>query len=121
MAIEWHDFNRLATMLRCPITENGVVRIISHPRYPNGPILPSEVLAALSALYTLGTWEFAADDVSLSDEDVFRMSSLNHSDTVTDTYLLGLCQKHDARFVTMDRKLTTLSLARPDVDLIVRI
>jgi predicted nucleic acid-binding protein len=46
----------------CPITENGFVRIISHPSYPNGPGSTDAACTILKQLcayarsFLLGTW-----------------------------------------------------------------
>ena len=39
----------------CPVTENGLLRIVGHPKYPNSPGPPSSVaplLASMRALWT---------------------------------------------------------------------
>jgi predicted nucleic acid-binding protein len=34
----------------CPLTENGMVRIVSHPKYPNSPGSPALLLNMLARL-----------------------------------------------------------------------
>ncbi len=34
----------------CPITENGLLRIVGHPKYPNSPGPPSTVASTLAAI-----------------------------------------------------------------------
>lgn len=41
----WFDSDGKHRWFTCPLVENGVVKIVSHPRYPN-PSSPSTVLAA---------------------------------------------------------------------------
>ncbi len=53
----------------CPITQNGCVRIMSHPGYPNA--LPvSAVMERFAEASAAGYREFRPDDVSLLDEAV---------------------------------------------------
>ena len=51
----------------CPIVQNGLVRIVGHPRYPNSPGPPSAVVGALSALCALPGHAFWPDSIGLTD------------------------------------------------------
>jgi uncharacterized protein len=74
----------------CPLTENGVLRIVGHSRYPNSPGTPAAVLPLLSAMCELPGHVYWPDDISLQ---------------VTDTYLLALASAHGGQLVTFDRRL----------------
>lgn len=50
LAHDWFDRVRVRGWATCPIIENGVVRIIGHPRYEKGPGTP---IAAAGLLGTL--------------------------------------------------------------------
>jgi toxin-antitoxin system PIN domain toxin len=91
----------------CPITENGLIRVMSQARYPSGRRSPVEIIERLQMLRTAHqtTYEFWPDAISLTDELVFRQEYITGSLLVTDAYLLGLAAKHNARLVSFDRTL----------------
>ena len=93
----------------CPITENGVVRILSQPTYPH-PVTPAEAVAALSGSTADGDHEFWASDVSITDENLVRPDRLHGHRQVTDAYLLALAVAHRGVFVTLDRRVTTAAV-----------
>ena len=54
-----------------PLTENGVIRIVGHPRYANTPGSPAVVAEIVSTLRDLPGHTFWPDDLSLvGSEDV---------------------------------------------------
>jgi len=89
----------------CPITENGLLRILGHPRYPNSPGPPSVVADALSIIRAMPGHEFWPDSVSLADERLFVTPLLSSHSRVTDGYLLALALANKGRLATMDQKL----------------
>jgi toxin-antitoxin system PIN domain toxin len=91
----------------CPITENGMIRVLSQPAYPSGQRSPAEAIQVLGALKTAyrGVHQFWADDVSLSDESLFDPAYIIGSRQVTDAYLLGLAARRKQRVVSFDRSL----------------
>ena len=91
----------------CPITENGVVRIVGHSRYPNSPGTPAAVVELISVLCRLGGHEFWPDDVTLLDNQRIECGRLLDSGQVTDTYLLALASSHGGRLATFDRHMVT--------------
>jgi toxin-antitoxin system PIN domain toxin len=104
-AHEW--FARLGqkSWATSPITENGLIRIVGNPRYPNSPGTPAAVASILRELRALPGHSFWADDVTLLDpERVDCTKILDHSQ-VTDCYLLALAVAHDAELATFDRRM----------------
>jgi len=91
----------------CPITENGLLRIVGHPRYPNSPGPPGAVAGALVAIRGLPGHEFWADSISLADSSLVDASLLSSHSRVTDSYLLALARANKGRLATLDRKLAT--------------
>lgn len=91
----------------CPLTENGLIRIVGHPKYPNSPGPPSEVLRSLSAIRGLPGHKFWPDDISLADPEFFAPDLLSSHTRVTDSYLLALAHSKGGRLATMDQKLAT--------------
>ena len=85
----------------CPITQNGCVRIMSHPGYPNA--LPVQaVMARLGEAVATRHHEFWPDDLSLLDPTISDPTRIHGPGQLTDLYLLALAVRHDGRFVTFD-------------------
>lgn len=89
----------------CPITENGLLRIVAHPKYPNSPGSPAAAMTALAAIRELKGHSFWADDISLAERQHVDPSRLSSHTQVTDSYLLALAHAHGGRLASMDRKL----------------
>ncbi len=91
----------------CPLTENGLIRIVGHPKYPNSPGPPSVVLQSLVAIRGLSGHKFWADDLSVADAGFFAAELLSSHSRVTDSYLLALAHAKGGRLATLDQKLAT--------------
>lgn len=91
----------------CAITENGVLRIVGHSRYPNSPGTPAAVAALLTSLRELPGHAFWPDDISLLDRRHLNAARLLESAQVTDSYLLALAREHDGQLATLDQRLVT--------------
>jgi toxin-antitoxin system PIN domain toxin len=116
-AMSWFAKHAGEGWASCPITQNGCVRIMSNPGYPNA--LPVQaVMKHLAGACREDVHEFWPDDVSLLDPDVFDPTRIHGPRQLTDIYLLGLATAHAGRFVTFDtgiplaavRKATTHNL-----------
>jgi uncharacterized protein len=103
----WFRSHSVEGWATCPITENGLVRVMSLPRYPSGRRSPREIIERLQTLKTdyEATHQFWPDGVSLTNESLFRPEFITGSLLVTDAYLLGLATKYGARLVSFDRIL----------------
>jgi toxin-antitoxin system PIN domain toxin len=105
-----HDwFGRIGhkAFATCPITENGLLRIVGHPKYPNSPGPPGTVAAALVAIRQLPGHAFWPDSISLVDSALVNPELLSSHGRVTDSYLLALAQANKGKLATMDQKLAT--------------
>lgn len=88
----------------CAITQNGCVRIMSQPGYPNA--LPAAGVAQRLREATLTEHHlFVPGDLSLLDEQHFDADQLLGHRQVTDAWLLGLAVWHGLRFVTFDANM----------------
>jgi toxin-antitoxin system PIN domain toxin len=94
------DRRRWAT---CPVTEDGFVRIASHPSYPNRPGEASVALELLRGMCAADGHTFWADSISLR-EALTSDSSLTHRH-VTDVYLLALAVSNGGRLATLDQHI----------------
>ena len=106
-AHDWFAAKGRKAWATCPLTENGVLRVVGHARYPNSPGTPAAVAGLLSVLLALGGHEFWPDDITLFDNQRIDTSRLLDSGQVTDTYLLALAHAHGGQFATFDRRLVT--------------
>lgn len=91
-----------------PTVQNGVVRVVSHPKYPNTQPAPV-VLASLASLAAREDHSFLPDAVSLLDGSV-HTERLLASSQVTDTYLLHLAASNDAMLATFDTRIVTTAV-----------
>ncbi len=95
----------------CPLTENGAVRILGHPRYPKGPGTPAAAAELLGGLLHVDGHSFWSDDISLFDPRHVRSEALASPGQVTDTYLLALAASRGGRLATLDRRLSAAAVA----------
>ena len=103
----WFRSNSGKGWSTCPITENGLVRVMSQPRYPSGRRAPAQIIERLRMLRTAHptTYQFWVDEISITNTALFRPEYVTGSLYVTDAYLLGLAAKHNAKLVSFDRSL----------------
>ena len=106
-AHNWFSAQGKRAWATCPLTENGIVRVVGHPRYPNSPGTPAAVTKMVQVLRGLGGHEFWPDDISLLDPNHIEATRLLESSQVTDSYLLALASAHDGKLATFDRHLVT--------------
>jgi len=99
---QWFEGER-PSVASCPITENGVVRILTTPGYSRErKVLPASVAQHLTDVCHRMNHEFWPDDVSLRNEKIFDVTRLHGPRQITDAYLLALAIAHGGRFVTLD-------------------
>jgi uncharacterized protein len=100
-------FNRVGkkSFATCAITENGLLRIVGHPKYNNSAGAPSALAPLLSAIRALPGHAFWAEDISIADPAWVDVSRLSSHAQVTDSYLLALAHSRKGRLATMDKKL----------------
>lgn len=110
-AHEWFARVGMLGFATCPITENGLLRIVGHPKYPNSPGAPTVVLESLAAIRGLQGHVFWPDDISLADGHRVDASRLSSHAQVTDSYLLALARAHGGRLASLDRKLVVDAVA----------
>ena len=106
-AHDWFAAQGKQAWATCPLTENGVLRIVGHARYPNSPGTPAAVAELVAILRALGGHEFWPDDVTLFDNQSIDSARLLDSGQVTDSYLLALAVAHGGQLATFDRHLVT--------------
>jgi toxin-antitoxin system PIN domain toxin len=88
----------------CPITQNGCVRIMSHPSYPN-PLQVGAIMDRLGEAIATAHHQFWADDISLLDPRVADRTRIHGPRQVTDLYLLALAVRQGGCFVSFDASI----------------
>jgi uncharacterized protein len=88
----------------CPLTQNGCIRIMSQPGYPN-PVPLGDSLAMLQRSCTHASHQFWPDDVSLLDSRRLVHGRIHGHRQLTDLYLLALAVAHSGRLVTFDAQV----------------
>ena len=90
----------------CPLTENGVVRIMSNPAYSSGAeFRPGDLIERLDLFAGQSNHEFWPDDLSLRDKAAFARERVHTSRAITDLYLLALAVKHRGLLATFDQAI----------------
>ena len=99
----WFHSNEREAWATCPLTENGLVRILGHPNYPDFAGTTDDARAILAALTSAPGHQFWADDLSLVDHQSFpRLPISRH---LTDCYLLALAVQRGGQLATLDARI----------------
>jgi toxin-antitoxin system PIN domain toxin len=101
VALDWFTEHAHEGWASCPITQNGCVRIMSNPGYPQALPIQS-VMKRLAAACADNIHEFWSDAVSLLDPNTIDSTRIHGPRQLTDLYLLALAVRHEGRFVTFD-------------------
>jgi toxin-antitoxin system PIN domain toxin len=100
-AREWFTSRAKDGWASCPLTQNGFVRIISQPRYPQ-PITTPEAIALLQAATATNLHEFWPADITLLDEAILDRTRVHGPRQLTDLYLLALAVRRGGCLATFD-------------------
>jgi uncharacterized protein len=104
VAHEWWAANNSFGWATCPLTENGLVRIISQPAYQN-PINATFAIQLLTEQVERTDHAFWPDDISLRDDRLIASDRILRPNQITDVYLFALAVKNDGRLVTFDKSV----------------
>ena len=118
-AHDWFADNRGAGWATCPMTENGFIRVVSHPTYGLGEWVETAA-ARLREFCASGGHQFWRDAISLRDE-IFDLSRAGGAKQLTDIYLLGLAANRKGRLATFDRSIPVGAVAGATEETVVRI
>lgn len=109
-ATRWFAADARGGWASTPITQNGCVRIMSHPSYPSA-VTVAAVVERLGEAVATAHHEFWPDDVSLLDPGVVDRTRIHGPRQVTDVYLLALAVRRGGRFVTFDGSIPLAAAA----------
>ncbi len=120
IANDWYTGIGSAGWATCPLTENGFVRILSSTSYPGIQLISANAISLLEATINnpVATHHFWSDVVSLRDRTLFNHLAIAGPKQLTDIYLLGLCQRNQGIWVTLDTRITTSSIISPHSELL---
>lgn len=104
-AHEWFGRFGKRAWASCPLTENGVLRIVGHARYPNSPGTPAAVAELMATFLAHPGHAFWPDAFTLLDRQRVDAARLLDSAQVADSYLLALAASHGGKLATFDRQL----------------
>ena len=88
----------------CPLTENGCVRVMAQPAYPN-PLPAPRVAGRLRAASATDHHQFWPDEVSLLSSGVVDWRRVVGPRQISDLYLLALAVARRGRLVTFDARI----------------
>lgn len=107
----WLAANRSDGWATCPLTENGLVRILANAAYRPEPEPAARIVERLGAFRSSGHHHFWPDDISFCDEARFASGFPVRSRQLTDVYLLALAVRRQGNLVTFDRSIPASAVA----------
>jgi uncharacterized protein len=110
-AVDWLLANAADGWASCPITQNGCLRVMCQPAYPQNRGV-AELIGVLGASFQAPSHRFWPDDVSLMDGTRLLPNRVHGHRQLTDLYLLALAVEHGGRLVSFDRGVSTASASR---------
>lgn len=105
VAHAWFEREGRVGWATCPLTQNGVLRIVGSLKYPGLAGGPAAVAPLLARMIRSAGHEFWPDNVTLLDPARADTSRLLTSTRITDAYLLALAVAHKGRLATLDAHL----------------
>lgn len=104
VAASWLERNITEGWASCPLTQNGCIRIMSQPGYPN-PLPAALVAERLGEAAATRFHHFWPDDLNLLAPGGIEWGNILGPRQVTDAYLLALAVQNQGRLVTFDRNI----------------
>ena len=104
VAHDWFADNSESGWASCPITENGLLRIVSNPARVEEYVPLPQLVALLDRFCAQSEHQFWPDGPSLRDAGRFDPAALRGHQQLTDVYLLGVAVAHGGRFVESVRE-----------------
>jgi uncharacterized protein len=119
-ANDWFATNTQDGWASCPLTQNGCLRVLSQPAYPNRRPLEL-VMAALTGSTAMRSHRFWPDDLSLLTPGVLDRAQVLGHRQITDVYLLALAVGRQACFATLDGAIPLAAVVGAQPEQLVRI
>jgi toxin-antitoxin system PIN domain toxin len=107
-ALGWFTRHGRQGWASCPMTQAGLVRVLSSPSFSADAYTPAAAVRMLQANLEHPEHHFWPDDLGLLDALAQVHTPLQGHKQITDAYLLGLALHRQGRFVTADRSVKAL-------------
>lgn len=101
----------------CPLTENGLIRIMSSASYsPDQPFTIDELKDSFLGIVANSKHAFWPDSISVTDDKRFHHQQILSSKHLTYFYLLALAAENGACLATFDQQISIgpVSTAKPE-------
>lgn len=109
----WLENHGSAGIATCPLTENALIRILTHPGYSKSlRVTPVELINALDDFLTNHDHVFWPDNLSLRTATNFDPHRILGSRQLTDIYLLALAIKNGGTLVTFDDRIAASAVRK---------
>jgi toxin-antitoxin system PIN domain toxin len=118
-AARWFRAHRAEGWATCPLTENGLLRVMGHRQYPAGPGSPDAVRPLLQSLRSIPGHIFWEDNISIADSRAIPSLRGVASKQLTDLYLLALCVAKGSSFATLDSRIDPSPVPRGNQSLVI--
>ncbi|MCO6490857.1 MAG: PIN domain-containing protein [Phaeodactylibacter sp.] len=119
IARKWFAEKTGDTWATCPITEAGLIRIMSNPSYGSEYDRPEQIVKHLELTKDkFSNHSFWPDSLPLSDNDIIDFSCVMSWKHLTDAYLLALAYKNEGKLATLDKGITANWLMDKKADVI---
>lgn len=116
IAHDWFADNRPAGWATCPITENGLVRVLTHPAYGSTIATVPAILQRFQAFCASGHHQFWPETISVADGALFVPAFIRGHRQLTDVYLLGVAHRNGGRLATFDRTVPVGAVRGADAE-----
>jgi len=97
----------ISSWLTSPVTESGLVRVLTTPAAMGEPVPMARALELLRALHAHPGHGFLADDATAADPRISYARLASRRD-VTDVHLVDLAARHGVVLATLDRDIPSL-------------
>ncbi len=110
VAHAWFERHRDEGWATCPLTENGLIRVLASPAYPGRRTPLADALARLGTFVQAESHQFWEDTVTLRNAQYVDPAHIGGAHQVTDVYLLALAVRNEGRLVTLDQRIRTAAV-----------
>ena len=105
-AHRWFGESKRGPWASCPLTENGLVRVVSSPAYPGRRTTVADATERLRIFCERSDHLFWPDSVTVRDREQFDAVSIPGSTQVMDVYLLALAVANGGVLATFDQSIS---------------
>lgn len=114
-AHDWFSEHSTQGWSTCPLTENGLIRVLSNPGYPGRRTTTHDAARRLRVFCKSREHSFWENSVSVLDERSIRTRHVQGHRQLTDVYLLALAVARRGRLVTLNAgvSVTAVHGAKP--------